>query len=104
MAGTCGAFGSPGGLCSALVGMAPEPQGLARCIEIGREKRRFMPYSPAFWQKMAEFGTILHKKRGFKMGPLSNTRLMVGRSTASTSFRLSKRSPPLHRHLDNNPF
>ncbi len=53
----------------------------------------FMPYSATFWQKMAEFATILHKKRGLKRGPFSNTRLRLGGSTVSKSFRLSKPSP-----------
>ncbi len=38
----------------------------------------FMLYSATFWQKMAEFGTILHKKRGVKMGPFSKSRLRLG--------------------------
>src|SRR5208282_2010441 len=53
----------------------------------------FRPYSATFWQKMAEFGTILHKKRGVKMGPSSNERLRLGGNTVSKSFRLSKRIP-----------
>ena len=63
-----------------------------------------MPYSATFWQEMAEFGTILHQKRGVKMGPFSHTRLRLGGSTAKKSFRLSKRSPLVHRNLASNPF
>src|SRR5208282_488600 len=52
----------------------------------------FMPTSARFWQKMAEFGAILHKKGGLKMGGSSDEPLRRGGNTVSKSFRLNKHS------------
>jgi len=49
------AFGLSANFWSALVGMAPEPQDLARSNKIGREKRRFYAI---FCQILAKNGGI----------------------------------------------
>ena len=53
----------------------------------------FMPYSATFWQNMAEFSAILHKKGGLKMGSFSDKQLRLVGNTVSKSFKLSKHSP-----------
>ncbi len=61
------------------LGLLPSPRTLAPVlIKPVMRNVDFVPYSAGFWQKMAEFCTILHKKWGLKMDPFANTRLDLG--------------------------
>jgi len=72
---------------------APAP---ASCQHAGPRKKLDLQHcSATFWQRMAEFGAILHQKEDPKTSSFSNRRIRLGEKTVSKSFRLSTGSPTL---------